>query len=340
MVLCAVSLAVGGAAHADVGTDPDRGPGPGHAAGSAERRLPAVTRVSGANRYELAARAALLSRPAGAPVVYVAAGANFPDALSAGPAVMAAGGALLLVPPDVVPTAVLDTLQLLGPSRVVVVGGPLSVPDAVVSQLASVVPGASFTRVAGADRYAVSRAIAAQAFPGGAATSLVATGASFPDALSAGAPAGTLGAPVVLVNGALPSVDLPTWSALRSLGTSSIVVVGGPASVPPSLEGELAGIAPVTRIAGVDRYAASVAINDALLADFGTVYLATGLTFPDALAGGVLAGTQRHPLYLVPGTCVPNAVLQRLSDRGTTRVVLLGGPLSLTPAVESLTPCP
>jgi hypothetical protein len=33
-----------------------------------------------------------------------------------------------------------------------------------------------------------------------------------------------------------------------------------------------------------------------------TVYVASGLNFPDALAGGALAGSQGAPLLLVPGT--------------------------------------
>ena len=33
-----------------------------------------------------------------------------------------------------------------------------------------------------------------------------------------------------------------------------------------------------------------------------TVYVASGLNFPDALAGGALAGGQGAPLLLVPGT--------------------------------------
>ncbi|WP_407650958.1 cell wall-binding repeat-containing protein [Herbiconiux ginsengi] len=73
--------------------------------------------------------------------------------------------------------------------------------------------------------------------------------------------------------------------------------------------------------------------------DYTTVYLATGANYPDALAGGVLAAKTHSPMFVVPPDCVPTGVLALLSSKGTKNVILLGGPLSLTPAVAALTPC-
>jgi putative cell wall-binding protein len=299
-----------------------------------------VSRLSASDRYELGAAVALATRPGGAETVYVASGANYPDALSAGPAAVKAGGALLLVAPDQAPPAALAALTRLNPTSVVVVGGEAAVSRRVVDALAAAAPRAAVGRLAGGDRYAISRAVVAQAFPRGADALFVATGANFPDALAAGAPAGILGAPVLLVNGSAASTDSDTLRTVTALGPGSIGIVGGTGAVSAGVESTLSSSVEVVRVTGIDRYAVSFALNERVLADYSTVYLATGASFPDALVGGVLAGTRHHPLYVVPSTCVPPGVLAKLAATGTGEVVLLGGTASLSSAVESLTPCP
>ena len=300
----------------------------------------AVTRISGADRYDLAVQIAKQAKPAGADVVYVASGAAFPDALSAGPAAVREHGALLLTAPDALPTAVQGELAALHPRRIVVVGGAASVTDATYAAISATVPSATISRVAGADRYEVSIALATNAFPrGGVLGAFLATGRNFPDALSAGAAAGATGSPVVLIDGLLPGVDIPTMRLLDGLGASSVALIGGTTSVVPEVESSLKLRKSVTRVAGADRYQVSMNINDLVSFDFSTVYLATGSNFPDALAGGVLAGTKKAPLYVVPPDCVPAHVLAQLSAEGTRSVVLLGGSSSLTDALYTLPSC-
>lgn len=318
--------------------------------GSFTLTAPAVSRIQGADRYQVSVAIAERAFPgaATAPVVYIATGTNYPDALSAGPAAATQGGPLLLVLPDRIPDAVATKIAALEPGRIVIVGGQASVGAPVFRALEALVPTATVERLAGADRYAASRAVVASAFPAGTVPhAYAATGATFPDALSAGAAAGSRGEPVVLVYGpgspagTGDAVDAPTVNLFRSLGTTSLTVVGGVASVSEAVATQLATSIPaaVTRVGGADRYAASINLNRDSFASAGTVYLATGRTFPDALAGGVLAAAGDAPLYVVPGDCVPRGVISDLARLGATNVVLLGGPASLTPAVATLTPC-
>lgn len=300
---------------------------------------PAVWRIAGGDRFEEAVQISLRTNPRGADTVYVASGTAFADALSAGPAAVRKSAPLLLVPTGTLPPVVAGEIARLNPSRIVVVGGPASVPETVLGQLRTVAPRAGITRLSGADRYEVSRAVVADAFPGATDLAYVATGRDFPDALSAGASAGAVGAPVVLVDGGAPTADLATTDLLHRLSVKGAVLVGGPASLSSGVDSAISSIAFPFRIVGADRYQVSIALNQAFADDFSTVYLATGATFPDALAGGVLAGRERMPLYVVPQTCVPKAVLAAISTRGTTKVVLLGGPASLSDAVAALTPC-
>ena len=300
---------------------------------------PTVSRIAGTDRYDLAAKLALETAPGGARIVYVASGANYPDALSAGPAAVHRGAPLLLTQPTALPAPARAALATLAPSTVVVVGGPLSVTDAVVTEISATVPRAMVTRVYGADRYEGSRAVIRDAFSGWVPAAFVATGRAFPDALSAGAAAGSAEMPVLLVDGALPGVDIPTESFLGSLRTTTAVLVGGTSSISAEAEFALKLTRDVERIDGTDRYRVSQAVNARVLQDFSRVYLVTGENFPDALAGGVLAGSHHNPMFVVPSGCVPRGVLAQLDANGTREVVLLGGTASLSDAVASLTPC-
>ncbi|MGA1836095.1 cell wall-binding repeat-containing protein [Herbiconiux sp. 11R-BC] len=308
---------------------------------------PTTTRIAGADRFEVAVNVAAQEFPgsATAPVVYIATGANYPDALSAGPAATVQGGPLLLVTRDAVPASVASTIQRLAPTapaaplRIVIVGGVNSVSEAVAAQLGALVPGASVERLAGDDRYAASRAVVASAFPS-APSAYAATGANFPDALSAGGAAGSAARPVLLVNGGADSADAATIGLFRNLSTTSITVVGGVNSVHAGVLQSLTTVpASVTRIDGADRFAASINLNHAAFTQASKAYLATGYNFPDALSGGVLAGMTDAPLFVVPTECVPRGVLREFARLGTMQVTLLGGPNSLSAAVANLTPC-
>ncbi|MGD8169832.1 cell wall-binding repeat-containing protein [Herbiconiux sp. P16] len=302
---------------------------------------PTVDRIQGATRFDVAVNIANKAYPTTAPVVYVATGLNYPDALSAGPAAVKQGGPLLLVWPDSVPQNVADKIASLDPDRVVIVGGTVSVNASVEETLKALVPEADVERISGADRYEASRNVVESAFATGSAHAYTATGVNFPDALSAGGAAGSKGEPVTLVYGPAPTADSATISMFKDLGTNALTVVGGTNSVSTGLENSLrTGIpATVNRVAGADRFQASINLNRSAFTTATTVYLATGLNFPDALAGGVLAGKTDGPLYVVPGDCVPRGVLADVATLGATKVTLLGGPNSLSPAVQNLAAC-
>ena len=295
-------------------------------------------RISGPDRYATAV-AISSEYPAGVGVVYVASGANFPDALSAAPAASLQGGPLLLTPQAELPDLVRTEISRLRPARIVVVGGPTTVSNRVYDQLATIAP---VRRDAGLDRYETSRIIIRNAFGAGADTAIVATGANFPDALSGSAAAGGLDIPVILVDGAASGLDSATRRLLADLGVSSVTIVGGDTTVSAAVEGSLRsllGAGAVTRLAGPDRYVTSQMINAGFFTAAPTVYLAVGTGFADALAGAALAGRGGAPLFVVPTDCVPADVLRDLQTLGTTRAVLLGGPASLGAGVARLTSC-
>ncbi len=67
--------------------------------------------------------------------MYIATGENFPDSLSAGPAIGRFQVSILLVTKDTIPDVTRTELQRLQPQRITVVGGPSVISDGVVSDL-------------------------------------------------------------------------------------------------------------------------------------------------------------------------------------------------------------
>ncbi|MFN3707868.1 cell wall-binding repeat-containing protein [Microcella sp.] len=298
-----------------------------------------AARLAGPDRFATAVEISRAAFPSGAPVVVVANGLSFPDALSAGPAAVQLGGPVLLVGPTSIPSVVRAELNRLRPQRIIVVGGTGVVSGAVASELRSFASSRSVTRLGGADRYATSRAIAEFAFPR-ASEAYIATGSGFADALSAGAAGANRDAPVVLVPGAASSVDSATRSLLTRMRVKQIYVTGGTGVVSSGVVTSLRTVAPVTRLAGPDRFATSLAINQQAVRGTAIDALITyGLNFPDALAGSVLAGVRGAPMYIAPSNCVPGEMVTHMRSLGVGRVILLGGTGVLSSDVGRLRPC-
>ena len=116
--------------------------------------------------------------------------------------------------------------------------------------------------------------------------------ANFADALSVSSPAAIMNAPILYIN---PNGSLPkeTKAALKELGCSKIFTIGGYSAVHPDAEGNYfeLGITENERLYGPDRYATSLDVYDR----FGDLFqsdcaaVATGMNFPDALAGAALS---------------------------------------------------
>jgi putative cell wall-binding protein len=146
--------------------------------------------------------------------VYVATGANFPDALAGGPAGVINDAPILLVRQNAVPSETAAELARLGPSTIVVLGGASVVSSSVVTELEGMA-SCCVSRYWGANRYATAVAVSEAVFPTGAGTVFIVTGSDFPDAVAAGPVAGMLDAPILLVTGA--SVPTPTGAEVTRL---------------------------------------------------------------------------------------------------------------------------
>ena len=221
--------------------------------------IAAVTRVFGADRYATAAGVSRSVFSPGVDRVYIATGANFPDALAGGAVASPSGpgGAgraaapILLTRPGALPPATATELRRLRPQEIIILGGDGVVGQAVANSLKTYTTGA-VTRLGGATRYATAVEISKATYPGGTNTVYVATGQNFPDALGAAPGAGRADAPLLLVptSGAVPGQVI---SEIRRLGVERIVILGGPGAVDSGVEAQLAALAPVRPSAPADR---------------------------------------------------------------------------------------
>lgn len=196
---------------------------------AALRAIPGVTtinRVGGADRYAVARNiAAKTNLEYGiAPFAFVVNGRKFPDALSASPMSGFNEAPILYSSGFSMDAATLDTIQTLGITDVMIVGGTGSVSTLAENQLKAKLGTTHVSRIGGADRYECSKNFAKWACeltepaltrdnsvgtPGSPAALLrldyssmgAASGAVFADALAGGSWAGMVGVPVLLTPG-------------------------------------------------------------------------------------------------------------------------------------------
>lgn len=95
-----------------------------------------ATRLAGASRDDTGVAISKATFPdPGVPVVYVASGASFADALAGAAAARYRGGPVRLTDSKVAPAVVLKEIQRHRPGQIVVLGDPSVVSDNVKAQL-------------------------------------------------------------------------------------------------------------------------------------------------------------------------------------------------------------
>jgi len=200
-------------------------------------------------------------------------------------------------------------------------------------------------RLAGATRYGTAAAISGDEAFAAPKSAIVATGENYPDALAASTLAGANApTPIILTQTSTYTTDAKSaLGALKTKGVTKVTIVGGTAAVSDSVKTAIEGDGfTVTRVAGTNRYETAAAIAKAAdaiapaaaVGGLDTALIATGLNFPDALAGGPAAYQSRLPLLLVSDT-VPQATKDAITSLGIKKAVVLGGTAAVSDAVAA-----
>ena len=310
----------------------------GNFTGTVTQYASVVNRLSGNVRYDTMGAIVSEAYPNETDgTVIVASGENFPDALAASGLAGKLNAPVVLTNSYSLSARADGQLARLHPSRVVVVGGASAVSDGVVDQIAKRVTAPDepdIVRISGETRRDTANEIFLQAPKLHAKdttdqnwtkdTAIIATGENFTDALSISALAKQESYPVFLSG--QDGLDASTVKAIKNYGFTKVIIAGGSQAVPQSVIGQLenAGVdgKNITRLGGATRYQTSLQIakyqkrngTDTVL---NRPVFATGENFPDALAGGVLAGKNKNPIVLVsPDTSVNTDALNWIKSTG------------------------
>lgn len=280
-----------------------------------------ITRIAGGDRYGTAVAISRSHFQPGVPVLYIASGTNFADALAGGPAAVKDRAPILLTQSTAVPSNVLEEVRRLRPQKVIILGGTGAVSDSVVSRLRSAT-SAPITRLAGTDRYRTAVAISRSKYPAGAPVVFLASGMNFPDALAASPIAGAQGAPMLLTT--YSSIHPAVLAEIKRLKPKRVVVIG--AALDGTLGYEVDALAPeVDWVRGTDRYETAWLLDGRFPAPHDSEFIASGVSFPDALAGAALAGAKgEHILLTQPGK-LPKVVVWALENSLYDRLTIFGG---------------
>ncbi|PKQ20919.1 MAG: hypothetical protein CVT66_02530 [Actinobacteria bacterium HGW-Actinobacteria-6] len=282
-----------------------------------------MSRIQGPNRYETAIAISQRAFTGTAPAVVVASGETYPDALVGSALAGAESGSVLLTMNGSLPSAVEAELKRLAPSRVYIMGSNATISDAVEARLRTVLSSATTTRIAGVDRYETARKTADIVYSLKTPTKAIVTnGYAWPDAASVSALAYAKSYPILFSKQNELGSQTTQYLSARKPATTLLIGSETVLSDGVNTAVEAATTKDAARLSGPNRYATAAAVaRFSITAAEGftpsEVYITTGLNYPDALVGGVLAGKLRKPLLLTHPDVCPSGTAAFLNENKT-----------------------
>ncbi|MBS2552939.1 cell wall-binding repeat-containing protein [Catenulispora sp. NL8] len=267
-------------------------------------------------------------------VVVLARQDIFADALAGSALAARFHGPLLLTPTgNLDPRTLAEMKRVLKPGAFVYVLGQT---QAISAKTFEQVAAAGFrpTRIGGQDRFQTAVDIAETIVPDyshNPVTILTATGLNYPDALAAGAVAGSRPNTVVVLTSD-KKMPPETQAFLNAVPQRTVFGVGGEA-VSALSSARIPG-APVF---GADRFVTASIVAHTFFGGPQVVGIATGYNFPDALAGGALAGSVGGPLLLTGPTGLPSETADylRSASGSVSDAVMFGGPAVIDDGLQN-----
>lgn len=270
--------------------------------------IPKTTRLAGKGRFETAVEISKAGFPSGSKTVVLAYGLNYADALAGVSLAKAKNAPILLTAQSYLPSETLAEIKRLKATDVIILGGTGAVGTEVEKALTD--NKLNIERIAGKSRFETATKIAQkmQTLGGNKAPEDVffVYYNDFADALSVSTVAAIKDAPVIylMTDGELDSATSAYLASVKGK-VKNAYVIGGTGVISDAMmkkAGDALGVKP-TRVFGKNRFETCVAVNEkfANVLNGNSVCVATGMDFPDALAGGVFAAINKAPLFLVNG---------------------------------------
>jgi Tol biopolymer transport system component len=203
-----------------------------------------VVRIGGTNRYDTAR---LIADRVGGDRAFLVRGADpdprrgWADAVAVSALAAHTRTPILLAAPTGLPPETRAALQ--GKRHVTIIGGPTVISEQVEADLQAA--GHTVERLAGADRYATSAAVADAAQTAGMHPDrlIAVTGANWPDALSAGALTAHIGGTLLLTPPTAIPQDSATATWLTERPLPDVVLIGGGTALHPQVIRDMRALA-------------------------------------------------------------------------------------------------
>lgn len=171
-------------------------------------------------------------------------------------------------------------------------------------------------------------------------TVIIASTENYPDASIAAPVSEKLGIPILLVNKNEIPEDVETF--LEENNPAEVVIVGGPAVISPSVEGDLEQKYNVTRLWGLTRYETAVEFAEffwpegsekALLVQDDIEWLKNLEKNPRVLSlAKEISKEEKLPIFLISKDSIPERVLASLKELEVKKVILIG--LEFSPLIK------
>lgn len=277
-----------------------------------------VDRVAGDTRYKTAIA---ISKEGwrNSDTVVLATGVEFPDALAGVPYAYQMDAPILLTRTDALNAETKEEIIRLKAKKVIILGGPVAVSANVAAELEKL--GLTVERVAGKTRYETAALIAEQIDSDEA---VIVQGSTFPDVLAISPYSAKNNIPILMTR----TDRLPAETVAALEGVAKTYVIGGNEAVSNLVMEKLPN---PTRYGGETRFDTAKEINTRLSMGTEKAYVATGMEFPDALAGGVLAAKNDGSILLVRKDSIPEQTNSLLSKYNNFTV--FGGPVAVSEKV-------
>ncbi|MBQ9020486.1 MAG: cell wall-binding repeat-containing protein [Eggerthellaceae bacterium] len=220
------------------------------------------TRISGSTA--LATMAAITTKFGTASTAVVAANTNFKDSLAAAGLAGSLGAPLLTTSTSSLSSETANELRRMGVTTVYLVGSTKDLSDTIKNKINALPKVSSVQRISG--NSASEKAIAcAKKQSKRSSTVIIATQASFKDALSVSPYAYAAKSPILYAE-SNKKLSSTTLNYIKSAGFKNAIIVGGPVALPTSIETQLASVgipsSKVNRLAGSNPYTTSRVIAE------------------------------------------------------------------------------
>lgn len=264
-----------------------------------------VIRLSGVNRYDTAVKIAQAGWET-SDIVILARGDDYADSLVGVGLAGVINAPILLSNSHRLSAATSAEIDRLGATAVIILGGAAAISDSVADELC--VKGLNVERLFGGNRYETAAAISQRVLDiTGIPAALVVSGVDFPDALAM-APT-SMGCSILLTKKDV--VPQATLDFIQANEIENTWVFGGEGVISEEVYEALPFC---ERLGGNNRYATAVEIAKLVGLYGGRLYIASGTSFPDALALGALASRDTVPILLVSKDRVPAVLAEFLES--------------------------